>query len=87
MTTKAIRKKLVIVGDATCGKNSLLIVFSKDQFPEAYVPTVFENYVVDIEMDSTRVIIVYFILGKINALGSRAFLFALLQKDQKCLAV
>lgn len=45
----AIRKKLVIVGDGACGKTCLLIVFSKDQFPEVYVPTVFENYVADIE--------------------------------------
>ncbi|KAM5293333.1 PREDICTED: transforming protein RhoA isoform X2 [Elephantulus edwardii] len=43
----AIRKKLVIVGDGACGKTCLLIVFSKDQFPEVYVPTVFENYVED----------------------------------------
>ncbi|KAI4823486.1 hypothetical protein KUCAC02_012069 [Chaenocephalus aceratus] len=39
----AIRKKLVIVGDGACGKTCLLIVFSKDQFPEVYVPTVFEK--------------------------------------------
>lgn len=45
------RKKLVIVGDGACGKTCLLIVFSKDQFPEVYVPTVFENYVADIEVD------------------------------------
>ncbi|XP_026250192.1 transforming protein RhoA-like isoform X2 [Urocitellus parryii] len=43
----ALRKKLVIVGDGACGKTCLLIVFSKDQFPEAYMPTVFENYVED----------------------------------------
>ncbi|XP_021566479.1 rho-related GTP-binding protein RhoC isoform X3 [Carlito syrichta] len=43
----AIRKKLVIVGDGACGKTCLLIVFSKDQFPEVYVPTVFENYIED----------------------------------------
>ena len=47
----SIRKKLVIVGDGACGKTCLLIVFSKDQFPEVYVPTVFENYVADIEVD------------------------------------
>ncbi|XP_022081618.1 ras-like GTP-binding protein RHO [Acanthaster planci] len=46
-----IRKKLVIVGDGACGKTCLLIVFSKDHFPEVYVPTVFENYVADIEVD------------------------------------
>ncbi|VDP40778.1 unnamed protein product [Schistosoma margrebowiei] len=47
----AVRKKLVIVGDGACGKTCLLIVFSKDQFPKVYVPTVFENYVADIEVE------------------------------------
>jgi Ras family protein A len=51
----AIRKKLVIVGDGACGKTCLLIVFSKDQFPEIYVPTVFENYVADIEVEGKQV--------------------------------
>jgi len=50
-----IRKKLVIVGDGACGKTCLLIVFSKDQFPEVYVPTVFENYVADIEVDGKQI--------------------------------
>ncbi|EHB17656.1 Transforming protein RhoA [Heterocephalus glaber] len=51
----AIQKKLVIVGDGACSKTCLLIVFSKDQFPEVYVPTVFENCVADIEMDGKQV--------------------------------
>jgi len=55
----AIRKKLVIVGDGACGKTCLLIVFSKDQFPEVYVPTVFENYVADIEVDGKQVITLF----------------------------
>ncbi|KAK2534348.1 Rhoa [Columba guinea] len=55
MPMAAIRKKLVIVGDGACGKTCLLIVFSKDQFPEVYVPTVFENYVADIEVDGKQV--------------------------------
>lgn len=46
---------MVIVGDGACGKTCLLIVFSKDQFPEVYVPTVFENYVADIEVDGKQV--------------------------------
>ena len=57
----AIRKKLVIVGDGACGKTCLLIVFSKDQFPDVYVPTVFENYVADIEVDGKQVIKMIFI--------------------------
>lgn len=46
-----VRKKLVVVGDGACGKTCLLIVFSKDEFPGVYVPTVFENYVADIDID------------------------------------
>ncbi|KCV72302.1 rho family, other, variant [Fonticula alba] len=50
-----IRRKLVIVGDGACGKTCLLIMFSKKQFPEIYVPTVFENYVADVTVDGKRV--------------------------------
>ncbi|VBB28741.1 unnamed protein product [Acanthocheilonema viteae] len=55
----AIRKKLVIVGDGACGKTCLLIVFSKDQFPDVYVPTVFENYVADIEVDGKQISLLF----------------------------
>ncbi|CAK6435525.1 unnamed protein product [Pipistrellus nathusii] len=51
----AIRKKLVIVGDGACGKTCLLLVFSKDLFPDVYIPMVFENYVADVEVDGRRV--------------------------------
>ena len=50
-----LRRKLVIVGDGACGKTCLLIVFSKGTFPEVYVPTVFENYVADVEVDGRKV--------------------------------
>ncbi|KAI9293917.1 hypothetical protein K502DRAFT_366302 [Neoconidiobolus thromboides FSU 785] len=50
-----LRRKLVIVGDGACGKTCLLIVFSKGTFPEVYVPTVFENYVADVEVDGKKV--------------------------------
>ncbi|XP_054715797.1 ras-like GTP-binding protein rhoA [Uloborus diversus] len=53
MTT--IRKKLVVVGDGACGKTCLLIVFTKDHFPETYIPTVFENYVANMEIDGRLV--------------------------------
>ncbi|EEB07587.1 rho family GTPase Rho5 [Schizosaccharomyces japonicus yFS275] len=50
-----LRRKLVIVGDGACGKTCLLIVFSKGTFPEVYVPTVFENYVADVNVDGRHI--------------------------------
>ena len=55
MSSEAKKKKLVIVGDGACGKSCLLIVFSKDEFPQDYVPTVFDTHVADIEVDGKRV--------------------------------
>jgi len=50
-----LRRKLCIVGDGACGKTCLLIVFSKGSFPELYVPTVFENYVAEVDIDGRTV--------------------------------
>ncbi|CAH1365435.1 unnamed protein product [Tenebrio molitor] len=47
----SIQKKLIVVGDDGCGKNCLLLAFSKDTFNSEYRPMVFENYVVDLEVD------------------------------------
>ena len=45
-----ICKKLVVVGDGECGKTSLLMVFCRGEFPEYYVPTIFENYVSELQV-------------------------------------
>ena len=71
----AIRKKLVIVGDGACGKTCLLIVFSKDEFPEVYVPTVFENYVADIEVDGKQVYILWYYIIVVSFKASPDLLY------------
>jgi len=55
MSSQAIRRKLVIVGDGACGKTSLLCVFAMGEFPKDYEPTIFENYVAEIRLDGRPV--------------------------------
>ncbi|KAI8829478.1 ras family-domain-containing protein [Chytriomyces cf. hyalinus JEL632] len=45
------KKKFVVVGDGYTGKTCMLFVYTKGEFPEVYVPTVFENQVTDIQID------------------------------------
>ncbi len=54
MTSNVRRRKLVAVGDGK-QKTLLLIAFSKGGVPTVYVPTVFENYVADIEVDGKEI--------------------------------
>ncbi|KAI8972359.1 transforming protein RhoA-like protein [Pilobolus umbonatus] len=53
---RPIRKKLVVVGDGYCGKTSLLHVYQLHNFPEDYVPTVFETYISNVTLDSGKTI-------------------------------
>lgn len=56
MTRGVARKKLVVVGDGGCGKTSLLVVYQKKAFPQRYVPTVFENYIANVPLDTGKIV-------------------------------
>lgn len=48
-------KNVVIVGDGASGKTCLLHVFFEDIFPRSYVPTVFDSYQTQIEVEGKLV--------------------------------
>ncbi|TFK35816.1 signal transducer [Crucibulum laeve] len=50
-----LKRKLVVVGDGGCGKTCLLIVYAENRFPEAYIPTVFENYVTQVSFEGKEI--------------------------------
>jgi small GTP-binding protein len=53
MATRMI--KLVVIGDGAVGKTCLLISYANNRFPEDYIPTVFDNYVVNLTAGSETI--------------------------------
>jgi len=47
----------VVVGDGAVGKTSLLISFATDKFPTDYVPTVFENYTAQMNLNGETILL------------------------------
>ena len=46
-----IVKKIVIIGDGACGKTCLMLVYENGEFPEGYIPTIFEDTTKKVEYD------------------------------------
>ncbi len=47
--------KCVVIGDGAVGKTCLLISYAKGDFPRDYVPTVFDNYAVSVEVGGQKI--------------------------------
>ena len=52
----SISKKVVAVGDAGCGKRSLLTVFSTDKFPDEESPRIYQREVEHV-VDGKKVVL------------------------------
>lgn len=54
---EAYRAKVVVIGDGSCGKTCLLEVYKSGIFPEDYVPTIVDNFVMREQVDEGELVL------------------------------
>lgn len=54
---EAYRGKVVVIGDGACGKTCFLEVYKSGIFPEEYVPTIVDNFVMKEEVNFEEVVL------------------------------
>ena len=47
--------KLVVVGDGACGKTSLIIAHAGGEFSDNYIPTAFDDYIIETYVEGKAV--------------------------------
>ena len=57
--------KTVFIGDGTVGKTSLLISYTENKFPVEHVPTIFDNFTTNIEVDDHLINLTLYDTGKL----------------------
>ncbi|OAG30767.1 Ras -like protein family, member A [Nematocida displodere] len=51
------RAKVVVIGDGACGKTCLLEVYKSGKFPEDYIPTIVDNFVMKEKVGGEEVVL------------------------------